>query len=173
MLALPYKSSQHPNSSFLLMSGTKAAARSLDIEIHSHAHATTESLLDLAEPEVGIELMQTSEICADLTKWLIYDVLESQVHHFLPNYEVAQVVPIFFVGFLAAAASRKVEAALDADVRADLPSLQKTALEGGILFSVFHVVLKGIHAVVPESLNTKYPLNEVVESLEEEVLSML
>jgi hypothetical protein len=45
------------------------------------------------------------------------------------------------------------------------------AIEGGVLFATFHVIVGLLHQVVPDNYNSKFLFDQVIETLEEDLAS--
>ena len=127
--------------------------------------------------------LKGSEISGDISKWLIFDLLEEKAKEIYPidEYFNELLVVTFAVGFVAGIGGLGVKQAienrastneLDKDNPAkaglfdesNLPKLLATGIEGGVLFASFQLVLKIVGMVVPKGMIMSYLIDELTHS---------
>jgi hypothetical protein len=122
--------------------------------------------------------LKASEIAGDVSKWLIYDYLEDRCREVIdPDRDFVQLVLVtFFIGCVAATAATALKAFIEQrnqDPTGKEPPFDPDrgdyfalAIEGGVLFASFQVVLKVVKMTVPSELNQPFVFNSFIRDFE-------
>lgn len=110
--------------------------------------------------------LKGSEITGDISKWLIYDLLEDKAKEIYPVdvYFNELILTTFAVGFVAGIGGLGVKQSVESRTllssnattsnELSLPKFVATGIEGGVLFASFQLVLKAVGIIVPQGRNT-------------------
>lgn len=136
------------------------------------------------DPSCPIEQqgLKVSEISGDISKWLIYDFLEEKVRNEYGDDEEfgLEVLATFVVGCIAASFATSLKTFIEArnpateDAKNENVNLSGTqyaaaAVEGGVLFASFQIVLKVVMMVTPQDFNKPFIFNSFIKSIEEQL----
>ena len=110
--------------------------------------------------------LKGSEITGDISKWLIYDLLEDKAKEIYPvdMYFNELILTTFAVGFVAGIGGLGVKQAIESRTSSSnttsnelsLPKFVATGIEGGVLFASFQLVLKAVGMIVPQGRTIDY-----------------
>ena len=126
-----------------------------------------EELLRVIDPDK--EVISKKEIAADITRWLVFDELESLLEIPSEPY-VAKLLTYFALGGVSATAGYALKRALNKSLLNVNETLWKDVLEGGILFSTYSLLNDYLLTVAPNGLfDQELPFYSLIETIETDV----
>ena len=128
------------------------------------------------------EIISWAEIAGDVSKWVAYDECKEFIdtdydalaggdavfRNFRLNGDALEAVIDFGIGALAAtigSAVKDISSKSDSGTSSLSLRYSQAALEGGILFSAYGIILKIVKATVPEKFNEELMFEKVLESV--------
>ena len=118
--------------------------------------------------------LKGSEITGDISKWLIYDLLEDKVKEIYPVdvYFSELILTTFVVGFVAGIGGLGVKQAIESRTsssnattsESNALKLIASGIEGGVLFASFQLVLKVVGMIVPQGMMVGHLINYLSQS---------
>lgn len=133
------------------------------------------------------EALGPPEIVGDISKWLVYDALMDTKIRLLSSGFIAEDLSSFTYGAFAAVVglmmrdltaaylSNSTEAKGGNHQRSKelfIPSYKDAAIEGGILFGCYMVIMQLFKLVLPENVNGKFLINQLIENVENHLISL-
>ena len=126
-----------------------------------------EELLRVIDPDK--EVISKKEIAADITRWLVFDELESLLEIPSEPY-VAKLLTYFALGGVSSTAGYALKRALNKSLLNVNETLWKDVLEGGILFSTYSLLNDYLLTVAPNGLfDQELPFYSLIETIETDV----
>jgi hypothetical protein len=150
---------------------TKAAGRS---------HASQNSTID--SNKNFLSDLDPGEIVGDIAKWLVYDALDDGGLSFIPSCGSPESPVSLLAASSGYGAISALASALIRDIILRLEGRLSTkplparsykyfqaGLEGAVLFGCYKASVLALQAVAPDSLNTKFIFDQIIEELEEDI----
>lgn len=126
--------------------------------------ALSEELLRVIDPTK--EVISKTEIAADITRWLVFDELESLLNIPEDPY-ILNILTYFGLGGVSATAGYALKRLRNKRLLNENETLWKDAFEGGILFSTYSCLSDYLMKVAPKGiLNQELPFYSLLQNIE-------